>query len=68
MEYKGLHLRVDIANNSKAHDNRRSLFLGGLPFGECYFTAHHETLNIICFILKILVTKMFTNILPHVGP
>jgi len=43
MEYKGLHLRVDIANNSKAHDNRRSLFLGGLPFGECVF---------FCFILK----------------
>lgn len=32
MEYKSLHLRVDIANKSKAHDNKRSLFLGALPF------------------------------------
>lgn len=32
MEYKSLHLRVDIANKSKVHDNRRSLFLGGLAF------------------------------------
>ena len=49
MEYKGLHLRVDIANNSKAHDNRRSLFLGGLPFGECVFFLFYfkDTLNII---------------------
>lgn len=34
MEYKSLHLRVDIANKSKVHDNKRSVFLGGLPFGS----------------------------------
>lgn len=32
MEYKSLHLRVDIASRSKVHDNKKSLFLGGLPF------------------------------------
>ncbi|CAF0757730.1 unnamed protein product [Brachionus calyciflorus] len=32
MEFKGLHLRVDLATRSKVHDNKRSVFLGGLPF------------------------------------
>ena len=32
MEFKSLHLRVDLANKSKSHDNKLSLFLGGLPF------------------------------------
>ncbi|OBZ86942.1 Nucleolar protein 12 [Choanephora cucurbitarum] len=26
------HLRVDLANNDKQHDRKRSVFLGGLPF------------------------------------
>jgi hypothetical protein len=38
MEYKSLHLRVDIAAKSKEHDNKRSVFLGGLPFGNFFFT------------------------------
>jgi nucleolar protein 12 len=32
MEFKSLHLRVDIAEKPKNHDNKRALFLGGLPF------------------------------------
>lgn len=32
MEYKDRHLRVDVANKSKVHDNKRSVFLGALPF------------------------------------
>jgi RNA recognition motif-containing protein len=34
MEFKSNHLRVDLANQSKKHDNKRSVFLGGLPFGK----------------------------------
>lgn len=37
MEYKSLHIRVDIATKSKVHDNKKSVFLGGLPFGNCSF-------------------------------
>jgi hypothetical protein len=33
MEFSSLHLRVDLATRSKIHDNKRSIFLGGLPFG-----------------------------------
>ncbi|RNA29202.1 RNA-binding [Brachionus plicatilis] len=32
MEYKSLHIRVDIATKSRVHDNKKSVFLGGLPF------------------------------------
>ena len=39
MEYKSHHLRIDIAANSKAHDNKRSVFLGGLPFGNSIHTS-----------------------------
>ena len=34
MEFKGNHLRVDIATQSKVHDNKKSVFLGALPFGK----------------------------------
>ena len=33
-EFRSHHLRVDLATQSKVHDNKRSVFLGGLPFGE----------------------------------
>ena len=48
MEYNGFHIRVDMANRPKVHDNKRSLFLGGLPFGKEMFNL----LKIRFFILN----------------
>jgi hypothetical protein len=49
-EFRSHHLRVDLATQSKVHDNKRSVFLGGLSFCKNDLLKHFSSLFLKYFI------------------